>query len=72
MILGDNTREIKIIEAYHKGKLVGKFVDMHTLTNKLGNLANEISYKFVTINEKSQETLFWNIIRNGFELTKGR
>lgn len=74
MVFDDTTREMRIIEAYHKNKLVGKFVDMHTLTNKLGNLANEVSYKFETIDEKRHETLFWNIIRNGFVLEnqKGR
>ena len=72
MVFNDNTREMRIIEAYHKDKLVGKFVDMHTLTNKLGVLANEVSIKFSVINEKSHETLFWTMIKNGFELTKGR
>lgn len=64
----DNTREIRLIEAYYNDKLVGKFVDMHTLRNQLGVLADKVSIKFNTINEKSHETLFWNIIRNGFVL----
>lgn len=67
-MFNDNTREIRIIEAYYKDKLVGKFVDMHTLRNQLGALADKVSYKFNTINEKSNETLFWDMIRKGFIL----
>lgn len=72
MIFNDNTREIGIIEAYYNNKLVGKFVDMHTLRNQLGTLADKVSCKFNTINEKSHKTLFWTIIRNGYELVGGR
>ena len=71
-MFSEGVREIRIIEAYHNDKLVGKFVDMHTLRSQLGVLADKVSYKFNTINEKSHETLFWTIIRTGFELTKGR
>ena len=67
-MFNDNTREIRIIEAYYKDKLVGKFVDMHTLRNQLGALADKVSYKFNIINEKSNETLFWDMIRKGFIL----
>ncbi len=70
MLFNNTTREMQIIEAYYNNKLVGKFVDMHTLTNKLGALANKVSCRFVEINEKSHETLFWNIIRNGCVLEK--
>ena len=45
---------------------------MHTLRNQLGTLADKVSYKFNTINEKTHKTLFWNIIRNGAVLEKGR
>lgn len=72
MVLNDTTREIRIIEAYYKNKLLGKFVDMHTLRNQLGVLADKVSYKFIVINEKTEETLFWDIIRNGFILEKQR
>lgn len=72
MVLNDTTREIRVIEAYHKNKLLGKFVDMHTLRNQLGVLADKVSYKFIVINEKTEETLFWNIIRNGFISEKQR
>ena len=71
-MFGEGVREIRIIEAYYNDKLVGKFVDMHTLRNQLGVLADKVSYKFNTINEKSHETLFWTMIRTGYELTKGR
>ena len=67
MLLFDNTREFKIIEAYYKGKLVGKFVDMHTATNQLGVLANKVSYMFTTVvNEKRDEKLFWELIQKGY------
>ena len=71
-MFGEGIREIGIIEAYYNDKLVGKFVDMHTLRNQLGTLADKVSYKFNTINEKTHKTLFWNIIRNGAVLEKGR
>jgi len=71
-MFGEGIREIGIIEAYHNNKLVGKFVDMHTLRNQLGALTDKVSYKFNTINEKTHKTLFWNIIRNGAVLEKGR
>ena len=71
-MFGEGVREIRIIEAYYNDKLVGKFVDMHTLRSQLGVLADKVSYKFNTINEKSHKTLFWTMIRTGFELTKGR
>lgn len=45
---------------------------MHTLRNQLGVLADKVSYKFIVINEKTEETLFWDIIRNGFILEKQR
>ena len=71
MLFNDTTREINIIEAYYKDKLIGKFVDMHTATNKLGVLTNKVSYRFnIPINEKNNNKLFWTIIRNGFVLTK--
>lgn len=59
----DNIREIKIIEAYYKNKSVGKFIDMHALRDSLGDLADKVSYKFETINEKQNESLFWTLIR---------
>lgn len=71
-MFSEGVREIRIIEAYYNDKLVGKFVDMHTLRSQLGVLADKVSYKFNTINEKSHEALFWTMIRTGFELTKGR
>ena len=71
-MFGEGIREIGIIEAYYNDKLIGKFVDMHTLRNQLGTLADKVSYKFNTINEKTHKTLFWNIIRNGAVLEKGR
>ena len=71
MLFNDTTREIPIIEAYYKDKLVGKFVDMHTLRNRLGILADKVSCRFnVIINEKTHETLFWNLIKTGFILEK--
>ena len=71
MIFNDNTREIPIIEAYYKEKLVGKFVDMHIAINKLGVLANKVSYKFnIIVNEKTNNKLFWELIQNGFILTR--
>ena len=69
-MFGEGVREIRIIEAYHNDKLVGKFVDMHTLRNQLGALADKVSVKYNTINEKSHNTLFWTIIRNGYEKVK--
>lgn len=73
MVLNDTTREIRIIEAYYKDKVVGKFVDMHTMRNQLGVLADKVSYKFVVVNEKIQNILFWDMIRNGFILeNKGK
>ena len=71
MIFSDTTREITIIEAYYKEKLIGKFVDMHTARNKLGILADKATYKFnVVINEKSNNKLFWELIQKGFVLTR--
>lgn len=76
MIFDDNTREFNIIEAYHKGKLVGKFVDMRTARDKLGTLADKVSYNFSTVvNEKRDNKLFWELIEKGFVLnnnTKSR
>jgi hypothetical protein len=69
-MFSEGVREIGIIEAYYNDKLVGKFVDMHTLRNQLGVLADKVSVKFNTINEKSHNTLFWTIIRNGYEKVK--
>lgn len=70
-MFNDNTREFKIIEAYDKGKLVGKFVDMHTARNKLGPLADKVSYNFTTVvNEKRDKELFWTLIRKGFILER--
>lgn len=69
-MFGEGVREIRIIEAYYNDKLVGKFVDMHTLRNQLGALADKVSVKFNTINEKTHNTLFWTIIRNGYEKVK--
>lgn len=69
-MFGEDIREIRIIEAYYKDKLVGKFVDMHTLRNQLGELADKVSYKFDTINEKKHKTLFWKLIEKGHILEK--
>jgi len=72
-MFNDNTREFKIIEAFNKGTLVGKFVDMHTARRILGPLADEVSYNFTTIvNEKRDNELFWNIIRNGYVLRENQ
>lgn len=69
MLFDDNTREFNIIEAYHKGKLVGKFVDMRTARDKLGILADKVSYNFATVvNEKRDNKLFWELIEKGFVL----
>lgn len=70
MTFDNNAREIRIIEAYYKDKLLGKFIDMHTLRSELGVLADKVSYKFVSINEKQHETLFWHMIRKRFILEK--
>ncbi len=71
MIFNDNTREIPIIEAYYKDKPIGKFVDMHTARNKLGVLADKVSYHFnINVNEKSNNKLFWELIQKGFVLTR--
>ena len=72
MFMNDTQRELNIVEASYNGLTIGKFVDMHTLRNQLGTLADKVSYKFNTINEKTHKTLFWNIIRNGAVLEKGR
>ena len=70
-MFNDNTRKINIIEAYYKEKLVGKFVDMHTARNKLDILADKVSYRFnTTINEKTNNKLFWELIQKGFILTR--
>lgn len=69
MIFDDNTREFNIIEAYYKGKPVGKFVDMRTARDKLGTLADKVSYNFATVvNEKRDNKLFWELIEKGFVL----
>lgn len=69
MIFDDNTREFNIIEAYHKGKLAGKFVDMRIARDKLGSLADKVSYNFATVvNEKRDNKLFWELIEKGFVL----
>ena len=73
MVFGDNTREITIIEAYYNDKLIGKFIDMRTARDKLGVLADKVSYQFnVKINEKTNNKLFWTLLEKGFILTKTR
>ena len=67
-MIDDNTREIKIIEAYYKGALVGKFVDMHHMRAVLGDLADKVSYQFAKIDEKRHEKLFWTLIRRGYDV----
>ena len=63
----DNTREIGIIEAKYKDKTLGKFVDMHTLRNVLGNvLADKVSCSFYKVNEKKDKKLFWDLIHKGY------
>ena len=71
MLLNDTTREIGIIEARYKDKVVGKFVDMHTLRCVLGGvLADKVSYSFYKINEKRDNDLFWALIRKGYVTDK--
>lgn len=67
MLLNDTTREVSVIEARYKGKVLGKFVDMHTLRCVLGGmLADKVSCNFYKVNEKRDNELFWALIRKGY------
>ncbi len=71
MVFDDNTREITIIEARYKGKVLGKFVDMHTLRSVLGGvLADKVSCSFYKVDEKRENELFWALIQKGYVTDK--
>lgn len=60
-------REIPIIEAFVDNKKIGRFVNMNTANQVLGNQKN-VTYKFLRINEKDKD--FWTLIRKYYVMSR--